>query len=402
MNAAAELESPYAWRLAVVSMLCIAIGTGALSLPVVGMTQMAEEFGNQRQIPSLAYTLAYIGTGVGGIFMGWLADRFGPRWSVLSAACMIGIGSVLAAHGNAMVLLGSYAVLVGLLGHAGTFTPLMNNISGWFEQRRGTALAIVAIGNALGGFTWPQIYRLIIPAWGWRTSMLAYGALAFASLLMAALYVRAPPRPTVAHHGPTGETFERLPMRSPLVMALLGIAGLCCCTPMAMPVVHMVAFCTDLGFAPARGSDAVSLILGVAIAAALLFGRLADRIGAMPAIMIGSALQLVGLTGFLFVDSVAMLFALSFLVGLPFLAIVQAYAMVLREFYGPRLAGWRLGVVMLFTLGGMALGSWLAGVVFDTTASYALAFKLGITFNAVNLLLIGTLWWADRVKRAAT
>jgi MFS family permease len=386
------IEGPYAWRLAVVSMLCIAVGVGALYLPVVAMTQMAAEFGNQREIPSLAYTLAYIGTGVGGIAMGWLADRVGPRWTVLSAGVMIGLGCLLSAQGGEILLLVSYGVLVGLLGHAGTFTPLMNNIGGWFERRRGTALAVVAIGNALGGFSWPQIFRLTVPAWGWRDSMLAYGALAFAALVVMALYVRGPPPHPDHKDGVPKEDTSRLPFRSPVVMGLLAIAGLCCCTPMAMPVVHMVAFCTDLGFSPARGSDAVSMVQGIAVACALSMGRLADRIGALPTVAIGSGVQLLGLVGLLFVSDVPTLFLLTILLGIPFIAIVQAYALVLRDFYGARPAGWRLGFVMLFTLGGMALGGWLAGIIFDATASYIPAFKTGIAFNLVNLLAVGTLY----------
>jgi MFS family permease len=319
---------------------------------------------------------------------------------VLSAGMMIGLGALVAAHGSALVLLASYAVLVGLLGHSGTFTPLMNNIGGWFDRRRGTALAIVAIGNALGGFAWPQIFRVLIPALGWRDSLLVYGAFAFAGLVLFAFYVRAPPGQHRGRAAGARETTTGLPFRSPATMALLGIAGLCCCTPMAMPVVHMVAFCSDLGFDPARGSDAVSMIQVVAVACALLMGRLADRLGALRTAMLASAIQLAGLAGLLFVTDLPMLFGLAFLLGIPFIAIVQAYAMVLRDFYGMHPAGWRFGFIMLFTLGGMALGGWIAGAIFDATASYVPAFQIGMLFNMGNLLSIGLLYWGQQRLRA--
>lgn len=397
---APSLESPYAWRLAVASSLCIAIGVGGLYLTVVAMTDIAAEFGNRRQVPSLAYMLAYIGTGVGGIAMGWLADRVGPRWPVMIAGIMIALGCWTVARGGEITLLAGYGVLVGLLGQSGTFTPLVNNITGWFDRRRGTAIAVVAIGNAIGGFAWPQVFRLAVPAWGWRDSLLAYGAFAFATLVPLSFYVRAAPvRRDVGGAGAPAS--GRLPFRSTIVMALLGIAGLCCCTPMAMPLVHMVAFCGDLGFSAARGSEAVSLILAMAIVFAFLMGRVADRIGPLPSILIGSGVQALALLGFMFVDNLPLLFTLSALLGVPFIAIVQAYAMALRDFYGARPAGWRLGFIMLFTLCGMALGGWLAGMIFDLTLRYQTAFGVGLLFNIVNLLAIAALYVGWRRVRAA-
>ena len=62
-------------------------------------------------------------------------------------------------------------------------------------------------------------------------------------------------------------------------MALLSAAGFCCCAAMAVPFVHMVAFCGDLGLSPARGSEAISLILLTAVAATFAMGRLSDHIG---------------------------------------------------------------------------------------------------------------------------
>jgi len=393
------LESRYAWRLALVSMTCIAVGVGGLYLPVVAMPEMAAEFGGQRQIPSLAYTLAYIGTGIGGVGMGWLADRAGPRWPVIAAGAMIGLGAWAASVGGQLQVLASFTLLIGLLGHSGTFTPLVNNISGWFDRRRGIAIAIVSIGNALGGFLWPQVYRLTVPAWGWRQSLLAYGAFACVTLILLALYIRPPAGAETRRKTRPREDFSNLPYPSPVVMTLLAVAGLCCCTPMAMPLVHMVAFCVDLGYAAGRGAEAVSLMLIVAIVSAFVIGRLADRIGPLPTLLFGSGWQAVALTGFLFVQDLGSIYLLSALVGVPFIALVQAYAMALREFYGPQLAGWRLGVIILFTLCGMALGGWLAGVIYDATLRYQPAFQLGLAFNLVNFLCVSALALRYRPQR---
>jgi MFS family permease len=143
----------------------------------------------------------------------------------------------------------------------------------------------------------------------------------------------------------------------------------------------------------------VSLVLLVAIVFAFIMGRLADRIGPLPAILIGSSLQALALLGFMFVDNLPTLFALSGLLGIPFIATVQAYALALRDFYGARAAGWRLGFIMLFTLCGMALGGWLAGIIFDLTLRYQTAFGIGFLFNLVNLLAVAILYVGWRRAR---
>ena len=65
------------------------------------------------------------------------------------------------------------------------------------------------------------------------------------------------------------EDHSALPMSSRSLMVILSAAGFCCCVAMAVPFVHMVAFCGDLGFSPARGSEAIALILLTAVAAML-------------------------------------------------------------------------------------------------------------------------------------
>ena len=139
---------------------------------------------------------------------------------------------------------------------------------------------------------------------------------------------------------------------------------------MAMPFVHMVAFCGDLGFSAARGAEAVSLILATAIASTFAMGRLADYIGPLRVSLLCSVIQIVSLVGFVVVDNLMGIYTLSVIHGIPYIAIVQGYALILRQLYGPTIAGWRLGVVMLFAMAGMAVGGWMGGAIFDATLSY--------------------------------
>ena len=388
------IESPYAWRLAIVSMLCIALGGGGIYLPMVGLKEMAAEFGGQRAVPSFAYMVGFFGMGVGGVFMGWLADRTSPRVPLLIASVAIGVGGFVTASGGVLTLYVGYTVLLGFFGNAGTFTPAMNNVPGWFDRRRNIAVAIVSVGPAISGSVWPQVYRFLIPEIGWRQTLTIYGVVAGVLLLLGALYVR--PAPILRGPGRRREEKVDLPLPSSAIMVLLSAAGFCCCAAMALPFVHMVAYCGDLGYPAARGSEAVSLVLISAIVATFVMARLADRIGPLPVSLLCSTIQIGSLVGFMVARDITSIYALSLLHGIPFIAIVQGYALNLRFLYGPTIAGWRLGVVMLFAMAGMAVGGWLGGAIFDATLSYRLAFQAALAFNLLNLMLLGALYMAQR------
>jgi MFS family permease len=394
-SSARGIDSAYAWRLAIVSMFCIGLGGGGIYLPVVALKEIAVEFGDQRSVPSLAYTLGFFCMGVGGVFMGWLADRTSPRVPLLIAGVSIFVGGWLASSGGEAMLFVGYAIPLGLLGNAGTFTPAMNNIQGWFTKRRSAAVSVISVGPAVSGFVWPQVYRWLLPDLGWRRVLVVYGVTAGILLFLCAFYVRAAPVVRTAGRRPP-EDLSMLPLPSRSLMMLLSAAGFCCCAAMAVPFVHMVAFCGDLGINPARGSEALSLILLTAVAATFATGRLSDYIAPVKVSLLLSAIQVVALVGFLFVRTVGGIFTLSVIHGVPYIAIVQGYAILLRQLYGPAIAGWRLGVVMLFAMAGMAFGGWLGGAIFDATLSYHLAFEAALMFNFLNLMLLGLLYLAQR------
>jgi MFS family permease len=394
-SSSTRVDGPYAWRLAFVLTFCIVLGGGSIYLPVVGLKEIAAEFGDRRAVPSLAYMLGFFFMGMGGVFMGWLADRAGPRVPLFIAGASIFAGGFLASGGGELMLYVGYATLLGFLGNSATFTPALNNIQGWFDRRRSTAVSLISAGPALSGFTWPQIYRWLLPDIGWRQSLMVYGVVAGSLLFLCAFYVR--PSPSARLHGRhRAEDRPTLPIPSLALMVLLSAAAFCCCAAMAVPFVHMVAFCGDLGFSAARGSDAVSLILAAAVASTFAMGRLADFIGPIRVSFLCSLIQVVSLAGFVIVEGLPGIFTLSVIHGIPYIAIVQGYALILRYLYGPTIAGWRLGVVMLFAMAGMAAGGWLGGIIFDSTLSYRIAFQVAFAFNLVTLMLLGALHMAQR------
>ncbi|MDP1838530.1 MAG: hypothetical protein Q8L19_08530, partial [Reyranella sp.] len=309
-------------------------------------------------------------------------------------------GGWLASSGDVLALYLGYAIPLGFLGNSATFTPAMNNIQGWFDRRRSTAVSLISVGPAISGFVWPQVYRWLVPEVGWRETLVIYGVVAGVLIFLCAFYIRPSPMARSKAARPA-EDHSALPMSSRSIMVLLSAAAFCCCTAMAVPFVHMVAFCGDLGFSSARGSEAIALILLTAVAATFAMGRLSDYIGPIKVSLLCALIQIASLVGFVFVESLSGIYTLSVIHGIPYIAIVQGYALILRYLYGPTIGGWRLGVVMLFAMAGMAVGGWLGGAIFDATLSYRSAFRAALAFNLLNLMLLGLFYFAQRRRTSA-
>jgi MFS family permease len=182
-----------------------------------------------------------------------------------------------------------------------------------------------------------------------------------------------------------------------VLQAVLAIAGLACCVAMSMPQVHIVAYCGDLGYGVARGAQMLSLMLGCGIISRIASGFVADRLGGLPTLLIGSVAQMTALVLYLLMDGLSSLYVISALFGLFQGGLVPSYAIVIRECFPAREAGARVGIVMAMTLLGMALGGWMSGVIFDLTGSYRAAFANGVAWNVVNAAI--ALWLLRRRLR---
>jgi MFS family permease len=384
-----EVESTYAWlRLCAALVLSATGGVGMWSV-VVALPAVQAEFGVARADASLPYTLTMLGFGFGGILMGKLADRFGILVPTALGAIALGTGYMAA---SSAATLWQFAliqgVLIGMLGSSASFGPLVADASLWFTRRRGIAVAIVASGNYVAGAIWPPILQHFIAGHGWRPTYFGVGVACVALMLPLALFLRR--RPPVHELGPAAARASHASAR-PLGFApatlqwLLFAAGIACCVAMSMPQVHIVAYCGDLGYGPARGAEMLSLMLAFGVVSRLVSGAICDRIGGLRTLLLGSGLQGVALLLFLPFDGLVALYVISALFGLFQGGIVPSYAIIVREYFNPREAGARVGTVLMATLLGMALGGWLTGAIFDLTGSYKAAFVHGIAWNLVNV-----------------
>jgi MFS family permease len=386
-------DSRYAWLRLGVVLLLMTIGSGAMYVIAVVLPAVQAEFGVARAEASLPYTLMMVGFGLGGIVMGKLADRFGVMWVVLIGAAGLGLGFV--AAGMAGSLMGfalAHGVLMGAFGSSAIFAPLVADTSLWFVRRRGIAVAICASGNYLAGAVWPPIVQHFVETVGWRPTYIGAGI--FCAVTMALLALALRPRPPALELAAAGAANAPVPSTRPFGLSmghaqtLLCIAGVACCVAMAMPQVHIVAYCGDLGYGAAQGALMLSLMLAAGIVSRIVSGLICDRIGGLRTLLLGSVLQGVALLLFLPFDGLVSLYVISALFGLFQGGIVPSYAIIVREHFPPAEAGARVGTVLMATLFGMALGGWMSGKVFDLTGSYHAAFLNGIGWNLLNLTIV--------------
>ena len=397
-------DSRYAATRLVVAVMLTTLGASGMYVVPVALPAVQAEFAVPRGAASMPYAMLMLGFGLGGLLMGRLADRFGVMVPLLLGAVSLGFGFVLAGNARSIESFNLFhGLLIGLLGSSATFSPLVADTSLWWVKRRGIAVAICASGNYLGGAIWPPIVNHAIETWGWRQTYVGMGIGCALLMLALATFMRerppAQPAPAASARG-GASTARPFGLALSTALVLLMMAGLACCVAMSMPQVHIVAYCGDLGYGPARGAEMLSLMLGFGIVSRLVSGALSDRIGGLRTLVLGSVLQGLALLLFLPFDGLVSLFIVSALFGLFQGGLVPSYAIIVREYFTPAQAGVRTGIVLMATLLGMALGGWLSGAIFDATGSYRAAFVNGIAWNLLNVAVVLFLLWRARGGRA--
>jgi MFS family permease len=385
------VESAYAWQRLAAAVLLMALGTCGMYSVTVVLPLIQAEFGVSRADASLPYTATMVGFTIGGILMGRFSDRFGVMKPImLGSLCLAGGLALASAATSLWMFVLIHGVVIGLLGTSTTFGPLVADISHWFTRRRGLAVAICASGNYLGGAFWPPVMQVFFDAYGWRVAYLIAAALCLAIMVPLALMLRRPaPIGEVEHNAAPAAAVSTRPLGMPpaLLQSLIVLAGVSCCVAMSMPQVHIVAYCSDLGFAGQRGAEMLSLMLAAGIVSRMASGWIADRIGALRTLLLGSVLQALALALFLPFNSLASLYVVSAFFGLVQGGIVPMYALIVRDYFPANQAGARVSLVLQATVFGMALGGWLTGAIFDWTGSYNAAFLHGIGWNLLNMAI---------------
>ena len=395
-----ETDSRYSWFRLVLTLLVATIANAGMWAIIVIMPAVEAEFGTSRAEASLPYTLTMIGFALGNFYLGRAVDRFGVTLSLIVAALTVVVGLVLAILSNSIALLSAAQLIIGFASAIG-FGPLIADISHWFVRRRGIAVALVASGNYLSGAIWPMLLAGVLQDSGWRAVYQVMAVVTLVGVIPLALALRRQVS-DVAHEAAqlaSSLNAQSSGLSPRALQYLLGLAGIGCCVAMSMPQVHIVSYCVDLGFGPAVGAEMLSLMLLGGVGSRVVSGLLADRLGGVRTLLIGSTLQCLALFLYLPAGGLVSLYVVSLVFGLSQGGIVPSYALIVREYMPAREAGARVGFVMMATIMGMALGGWLSGQIYDLSGSYQLAFINGIFWNGLNIVIM--LWLLLRSKPRA-
>lgn len=392
MQTDTHLDSRYSWiRLGITLAIALVINVGMWAVIVV-MPAVQAEFGIDRANASMPYTLTMIGFALGNLLIGRAVDRFGVTWSLIGSALLAAFGYLAVAFSGSVAMISALHLALGF-GTAAGFGPLIADISLWFRKRRGIAVAVAASGNYLSGAIWPIVLSGVLDAYGWREAYMVLAVLTLVVVIPLALTLRRR-APLEDVSGGAGGPTDHTRAFSPRTMQwMLFVAGVGCCVAMSMPQVHIVSFCVDLGYGPAVGAEMLSLMLLGGVASRLVSGMLSDRLGGVMTLLIGSALQCLALFLYLPFDGLVPLYVVSLIFGLSQGGIVPAYAVIVREYMPAREAGTRVGLVMMATILGMALGGWMSGWIYDVTGSYQWAFLNGIVWNFLNIGIVLLILW---------
>lgn len=388
----ADIDSRVAAKRLCIAVMLMTLGTSSMYAVAVFLPAVQAEFGVSRSAASLPYTYMMIGLGLGSILMGKVTDRFGVSTALILGAVCVGIGYILSGLAPNIWMFGAFhGLLLGFFGASATFAPLMADTSMWWSKYRGIAVGVCSSGNYLAGTIWPPIVQYGIENYGWRNTYIAMGIVCGIGMFLFALLLRQRPPESPPQTPAQLSSINRdqpFNMPVPLAQTLLCVAGVGCCVAMSMPQVHIVAYCTDLGFNAARGAEMLSLMLACGVVSRLMSGWICDRIGGLRTLLLGSVLQGIALLLFLPFESLISLYVIAGLFGLFQGGIIPAYAIIVREYFPIKELSKRVGLCIMATMTGMALGGWLSGKVFDLTGSYQASFINGVMWNLFNVAIV--------------
>jgi MFS family permease len=393
-------DSGQAWIRLVIAVVIGSIGSVGMWSVVVALPVIQNEFGASRGAASLAFTMVMLGFGLGGVVTGRLTDRSGIVTAIGASIAVMVLGYVGIGHASSLWQVIVLHLVIGL-GSSATFGPLMTEASHWFERYRGLAVTIAASGNYIGGAIWPPVLSWGMQSVGWRQTHIAVGLFCAVAMSLAVIVLRSRMGKSMRRsHADAPPPRIDLRLGNNTLTVILGLASVACCVAMAMPQVHIVAYCGDLGYGATRGAEMLSLMLGFGIVSRIGSGFLADRIGGLRTLLVGSIAQGTALLLYLFFDSLTSLYVISALFGLFQGGIVPSYAIIIRESMPAQQAATRVGVVILASVAGMSFGGWIAGVIFDATGSYGAAFLNGLAWNALNITIVVALLLRARQRLA--
>ncbi len=369
-------QSNYRWVIVAAGGLLGCIAAGSMFALPVFLVSMAADTGWSRTGISSAMTVGFLAMAAGSMFWGTLADKIGPRPTVLAGSILL-VASLLICSLSTSLL--AFQIVFGLgvgLGCSAIFAPMMAAVTGWFETQRSLAVSLVSVGMGIAPMTMSPLAEWLMTNHGWRNAYLILAVIAAATMIPTALLLRRPPA-LVAAASASGarmpvdpnEMSMNAALRSPQFIILM-LTNFCCCATHSGPIFHTVSYAIACGI-PAMTAVSIYSLEGLAgMGGRLGFGILGDRLGAKHVLVAGLLIQAFGALGYFYAHSLAEFYAVAALFGFTYAGIMPLYSVLARENFPLRMMGTIIGGTSMAGSLGMATGPLLGGWIFDTTGNY--------------------------------
>jgi MFS family permease len=389
----------YGWYIVAASFVILFFNSGARYAFGVMFKPIINEFGWSRGAVSLVFFVNMVVFAVSLFIVGKLYDRYGPKWVIIISTLFISAGFVLTSF---MHSLGQFFFSYGILaafGIAGTAVPLMATItSKWFEKYRGLAISLSLSGNSIGQFALVPLLSLFAVSFGWRASYLSIGlVMVVVNILLVLFVIKGDPQ----HLGlkpfghresreATGETVGRAsvpqadqPRDMGLKQAmgtssfwLFALAMFICGGGDYVATTHLIPMATDIGISPITAGKMLGWYGLMSLAGILIAGPAADLIGNKIPIILTFALRVLLYVMIIKYKSVMSLYVFALAFGFTHLIAAPLTPMLVGKLYGVLHLGVLTGFINTAHFLGGGFWAYMAGVIFDLTGSYQLAFIL--------------------------
>ncbi|MCA0998160.1 MFS transporter [Alloyangia pacifica] len=381
----------YRWVIVIAASLLLAVALGQLVNGLSAFfTPLETAMGWSRADIALINSAGLIGLALGGIGMGWLADRIETRKVILTGALVTGACVTAAGFASSLWQLYALFFVAGALGGGALFAPLFALVGRWFSTGAGLAIGIVSAGQALGQGGIPLANALLIESFGWRGAFIAIGIFTLVLLVPLALLTRAPDAQAAGAAAPA----QRVPnVPTPAVVVLMSLGVIFCCGLMSVPLMHLGPLVELCGASGSEAGSVVLVMMIAAIAGRVAFGKLADMIGALPAYMAASAWQTAFVYLFTQIDDISLFYLFAPVYGFGYAGVMTGVLTTIRALIPADRRAGAGGIIIAFAWGGHGLGGWLGGLFFDMTGGYGLTFGVAALAGVLNLALLTVLGW---------
>lgn len=363
---------------------------GGLGSVGVFLKPLSQEFGWTRAQVSFGYTAMALSSALSSIFLGVVADRFGARRIALMGSVVMFLAMTLLSTMSYLWEYYLYYFLFGSLGFSAVGAPLMASVGQWFTDKRGLAIGVVAAGGAFGQGLFPFIARLITSGYGWEMAYLVLGIVYLVLGLPLALMVRESPVRQAAIRNPEDHSApqDHYALTPRTVILWLGVAILFCCQCMAVPIVHVVALVSDMGFDPETAASVFLVLMIAGVFGRVAGGGLCDYLGALRTYALMSLGQTVLAVWFPHIANLFGLYVLAVVFGFFYSGVMTSLIVNLQTLTPPRMTGRAMGFGTFFGMIGMGLGGFMGGYLFDLTDSYDVSFAYATAAGVINLAIL--------------